>query len=82
MGWSLLKSPVSGEDDRLHSVEVLMEQVSVLLTPEVSHTLLDSQLDAAHQLSCLELLVGDLPILHSSVAELLALHDALFGLVG
>ena len=76
MSWSLLQCPVSGEDDRLHSVEILVEQVPVLLTPKISHTLLNSQLDAAHQLSCLKLLVGDLPILDSSVAELLALYDA------
>lgn len=82
MSWSLLQCPVSGEDDRLHSVEILVEQVPVLLTPKISHTLLNSQLDAAHQLSCLELLVCDLPILDSSVAELLALYDAVFGLVG
>ena len=48
MSWSLLKSSVSGEDHSLHRVKVLMEQVSVLLTAEVAHALLDPQLDAPH----------------------------------
>ena len=81
MSWSFLKSSVSGEDDSLHRVKVFMEQVSVLLRSEVAHALLDPQLDAAHQLGRLELLVRDLAILDTTVAELLALDKNVFGVI-
>ena len=78
----LLECSISAEHNCLHCVEVLMEQVSVLLTPKVPHTLLDTQLDTPHQLRGLELLVGHLTILHSPVSKLLPLENVIFGITG
>ena len=82
MSGCFLQGPVSGEHHGLDCVEVLVQEISVLLTGEVAHALLDAQLDAAHQLGRLELLVGHLPVLHPPVSQLLPLDDAIFGVIG
>ena len=82
MSRSLLQSSISREDHRLDRVKVFMQEISVLLTSKIAHTLLDAQLDAAHQLGRLKLFIRDLAILHPSVTELLALDEDVLGVVG
>ena len=82
MSRSLLQCSISRENHRLDRVKVFMQEISVLLTSKVAHTLLDAQLDAAHQLSGLKLFIRDLAILHPSVTELLALDEDVLGVVG
>ena len=82
MCWSFLKGPVPGEHDRLHGIEVLVQEVPVLLAGQVPYRLLDAQLYAAHQLCGLELLERHLPILHPPVTELLPLKDIFPAVIG
>ena len=82
MSRSLLQCSISRENHRLDRVKVFMQQISVLLTSKIAHTLLDAQLDAAHQLGRLKLFIRDLAILHPSVTELLALDEDVLGVVG
>ena len=82
MSRSLLQCSISREDHSLDRVKVFMQQISVLLTSKIAHTLLDAQLDAAHQLGRLKLFIRDLAILHPSVTELLALDEDVLGVVG
>ena len=62
VGRRLLAAPF-GVEGRLHGHEVLHEEVALLVLGHAAHGVLDAQLDRAHQLVGLHLLVGDLALL-------------------
>ena len=63
--------PLRREADGLDLPEVHHQQISLRLRGQTADRVLDAQLDGAHDLGRLDLLVGDLTALaHSSVADL------------